>query len=102
MHAAFGIDPSEYDFTVFRITSEISKQVFPLSLDLDNPHFRRGLERLRQIAAASAAAQARGGLIGAVRRLGLGVAAAATFARLYLLPVLHHGLPAQVRMAPAW
>jgi magnesium-protoporphyrin IX monomethyl ester (oxidative) cyclase len=37
-----------------------------------------------------------------VRRLGLGVAAAATFARLYLLPVLHHGLPAQVRMAPAW
>ncbi|HEY1315469.1 MAG TPA: magnesium-protoporphyrin IX monomethyl ester (oxidative) cyclase [Steroidobacteraceae bacterium] len=102
MHAAFDIDPTEYDFTVFRITTEISKQVFPLSLDLENPHFRRGLERLRTIAAASAAAKARGGALAALRRLGLAAAAAATFARLYLLPVRRHDLPAQVRMAPAW
>jgi magnesium-protoporphyrin IX monomethyl ester (oxidative) cyclase len=102
MHAAFGIEPTEYDFTVFRITTEISKQVFPLSLDLENPHFRRGLERLRRIAAASAAAKARGGVTGAVRRLGLAAAATATFVRLYLLPVQRHDLPAQVRMAPAW
>jgi magnesium-protoporphyrin IX monomethyl ester (oxidative) cyclase len=30
------------------------------------------------------------------------VAGAATFARLYLLPVNKHSLPAQVRVAPAW
>ncbi len=88
--------------TVFRITSEISTQVFPLSLDLDNPAFRAGLERLRRIAAAVEAARAQGGAIGMLRRCGLGIAAAAVFARLYLLPVHHHELPAQIRMVPAW
>jgi magnesium-protoporphyrin IX monomethyl ester (oxidative) cyclase len=102
MHAAFALDPTEYDFTVFRITSEISKQVFPLSLDLDNPRFSQGLERLRRIAVASDAAAARGGLVGRMKRIALGGAAALTFARLYLLPVRHHALPTTVRMAPAW
>jgi magnesium-protoporphyrin IX monomethyl ester (oxidative) cyclase len=102
MHAAFDMDPTEYDFTVFRITTEISKQVFPLSLDLDNPAFRAGLERLRRIAEASAAAASRGGFVAALRRVALGGAAALTFARLYVLPVRRHRLPPQVRMAPAW
>jgi magnesium-protoporphyrin IX monomethyl ester (oxidative) cyclase len=102
MHKAFDLDPTEYDYTVFRITSEISAQVFPLSLDLDHPAFRRGLERLRALAVAGTAARERGGLIGACRRIGLGAVAAATFVRLYLLPVRRHALPAQVRVAPAW
>lgn len=29
-HKAIGIDPTDYDFTVFRLTSEISRQTFPL------------------------------------------------------------------------
>jgi magnesium-protoporphyrin IX monomethyl ester (oxidative) cyclase len=102
MHQAFAMDPTEYDYTVFRITSEISAQVFPLSLDLDHPVFRSGLERLRKLAVAGEAAKARGGVLGACRRVGLGLAAAATFVRLYLLPVRRHELPAQVRVAPAW
>jgi magnesium-protoporphyrin IX monomethyl ester (oxidative) cyclase len=102
MHAAFDMDPTDYDYTVFRITTEISKQVFPISLDLDNPAFHRGLERLRRIAVATAAARERGGLVGGLKRIGLAAQAAATFARLYLLPVRRHDLPAQVRMAPAW
>jgi magnesium-protoporphyrin IX monomethyl ester (oxidative) cyclase len=102
MHEAFGIDPSDYDHTVFRITTDISKQVFPLSLDIDNPKFRIGLERLRTLAAAGARAKAQGGLIGTLKRAGVAAAAAVTFARLYLLPVQHHELPATVRMAPAW
>jgi magnesium-protoporphyrin IX monomethyl ester (oxidative) cyclase len=102
MHAAFGMDPTEYDFAVFRITTEISKQVFPISLDIDHPAFRAGLERMRRIAVATKAAKVRGGIIGAVQRIGLAVAAAATFARLYTLPVQRHALPDRVCTAPAW
>ena len=39
---------------------------------------------------------------GKLRNAGLTLAAAATFARLFLLPVKHNAAPAQVRMAPAW
>lgn len=102
LHAALGLDPTEYDYTVFRITSEISKQVFPLTLDIEDPRFRAGLERLRRIGAATDAAKARGGVIGHVKRLGLAAAGAATFARLYLLPTKPNAIPAQVRLAPAW
>jgi len=102
LHAALGLDPTEYDFTVFRITSEISKQVFPFTLDLEDPRFQAGLERLRRISEASAAARARGGVLGAVKRAALGAAAGLTFARLYLLPTRKNELPQSVRVAPAW
>jgi len=101
-HEALGVDPTDYDFQVFRITSEISRQVFPLTLDIDNPRFHAGLERLRRIAEASANAERQGGLAGRVKRAGLAVAAGAAFLRLYLLPVKRNDLPAQVRLAPAW
>jgi magnesium-protoporphyrin IX monomethyl ester (oxidative) cyclase len=102
MYEAFGMDPDDYDFKVFRITTEISRQVFPLSLDIDNPKFRQGLERLRKIAMRVDAAKAQGGLIGGMKRIGLAAAATATFARLYLLPAQYHDLPSRITMAPAW
>jgi magnesium-protoporphyrin IX monomethyl ester (oxidative) cyclase len=101
-HDALGVDPTEYDFEVFRVTSEISKQVFPFTVPLDDPRFFAKLETLRRIAQASAAAAERGGIVGRVRRLGLGARAALTFAGLYLLPVNRHQMPDQVRLAPAW
>ena len=101
-HKALGIDPTEYDFEVFRITSEISRQVFPLTLDLDNPAFHAGLERLRRIADGMDAAEQQGGLVGKLKKAGLGAAAALAFARLYLLPAKRNDLPAQVRLSPAW
>jgi magnesium-protoporphyrin IX monomethyl ester (oxidative) cyclase len=102
MYKAMGMDITEYDYKVFDITSEISRQVFPLTLDTDNPRFRAGMERLRRINEATAAARARGGIAGALKRGGLAVAAALTFARLYLLPVKRNAAPEQVRLKPAW
>jgi magnesium-protoporphyrin IX monomethyl ester (oxidative) cyclase len=102
MHEAFAMDPTEYDYTVFNITTSISKQVFPISLRLDDPRFRAGLETLRRIAIAMEAAKRRGGIVSAAKRAVLAAGAALVFARLYLLPVEHHDLPAQVRLAPTW
>jgi magnesium-protoporphyrin IX monomethyl ester (oxidative) cyclase len=101
-HAALGIDPTEYDYTVFRITSDIARQVFPVELDIDRPAFRAGLGRLLRLSEGIAAARARGGIAGRLRHLGLTVLAAATFTQLYLLPVRKNALPHAVRMAAAW
>ncbi|MEQ8231240.1 MAG: magnesium-protoporphyrin IX monomethyl ester (oxidative) cyclase [Gammaproteobacteria bacterium] len=101
-HAALGLDPTAYDYQVFSVTNEISRQIFPLVLDIDHPVFRRGLERLCRIARANEDARQRGGVLGALRRAACGVAAFATFARLYCLPTRPNELPRDVRMAPAW
>jgi magnesium-protoporphyrin IX monomethyl ester (oxidative) cyclase len=101
-HAALGMNPTEYDFAVFRITSEISRQVFPLELDLENPRFAAGLDRLRRIGEASAAARARGGPIGLAQRGALAIAAGAILLRLYMLPARPNALPNDIRLAPTW
>jgi magnesium-protoporphyrin IX monomethyl ester (oxidative) cyclase len=102
MHQAMNMDPTEYDYQVFRITSEITRQVFPLMLDIDHPKFRAGMERMRQISVATEAAKARGGLWGGVQRVGLAAQAALTFAGLYLLPTVPNTLPQEMRVAPSW
>lgn len=102
LHAAMGLDPDDYDYEVFRITSEISKQIFPLTLDTDNPKFRKGFARLLEINTAVEKAKAQGGVIGAVKRAGLSVAGATTFLRLYMMPVIDNELPDDVRMVPSW
>jgi magnesium-protoporphyrin IX monomethyl ester (oxidative) cyclase len=101
-HRALGMDPTDYDFTVFHITSEISRQVFPLVLDVDHPVFRTGLDRLWRLSEAIAAARAQGGVVGNIKRLALSLAAAATFVRLYLFPAKANALSPQVRLRPAW
>ena len=99
---AFGIDPTDYDYKVFEITSEISKQIFPVTLDIDHPVFRAGLDRMSRLMAGIESAKKAGGIGGFFKRAALTVGVAATFARLYFLPVKRHALPEQVRLAPAW
>jgi magnesium-protoporphyrin IX monomethyl ester (oxidative) cyclase len=101
-HKAIGVRPSDYDFEVFRITSDISRQVFPLTADLEDPRFKRSLDRLLAIARASADAQAQGGFVGKLRQVGCAVAAGLAFGRLYLLPSKPNALPVDIRLAPVW
>jgi magnesium-protoporphyrin IX monomethyl ester (oxidative) cyclase len=102
LYKALGMDPTEFDYRVFDITTAITRQVFPLALDTDNPAFRRGLERLRDINIATQAAKERGGIVGRLKRGGLAVSGVATFLRLYFMPTKSNELPERVRMVPAW
>ncbi len=101
-HKALGVDPTDYDFEVFKITSDISRQVFPLTLDLDNPAFHAALERLLRISNRMGAAERQGGVVGKVKKAALTIAAGIGFLRLYLIPAKRNDLPQQVRLAPAW
>jgi magnesium-protoporphyrin IX monomethyl ester (oxidative) cyclase len=102
LHEAMGLHSSEYDFAVFRMTNEITKQVFPVALDLDHPQFKAGLERLFAISLANDRAKARGGLTGKITQAVCAVKALAAFTRLYFLPVQQQTITADVRLAPTW
>ncbi|MFY7973774.1 MAG: magnesium-protoporphyrin IX monomethyl ester (oxidative) cyclase [Rubrivivax sp.] len=102
LHEAMGFESTAYDHEVFRITTEISKQVFPISLNTDSEAFRAGLDRLVALQQRYDAAKRAGGLRGRLRQGVCAVAAFTTFARLYLQPVNRHDLPEQMRVAPAW
>jgi magnesium-protoporphyrin IX monomethyl ester (oxidative) cyclase len=101
-HKAIGIDPTEYDFRVFRLTSEIARQVFPVELDIDNPKFLKGLEKLRIVNEKLNAMEGKEGIGARLRRFGLGLSATATFARLYLLKPRENALPQDIRLKPIW
>ena len=102
LYEAFGMDVTEFDYTVFDITTEISRQVFPLTLNTDDPRFRAGLERMRRLQLARDALEGQRGPIASLRRLGLMAASGWTFARLFVLPTQANLIPEQVRMQPAW
>ena len=101
-HKALGVNIDEYDMKVFRITSEISKQVFPFTLDLDNPAFTAGLKKLLKINKEMGEAKTSGGVIGKLRQATLGARAGLAFLQLYMVPVKDNELPNSSRLQPAW
>ncbi len=101
-HKALGVSPTDYDRQVLNITSEISKQVFPFTINLNDPRVWKGFEKLRKISDEVEELKQQGGLFSAIKRGGLAVSAAATFVHIYLLPVVPNELPADIRLAPVW
>ncbi|MDT9702445.1 hypothetical protein, partial [Streptomyces sp. P17] len=87
---------------MFRITSEISRQVFPVMLDLDSPHFLAGMERLRVISERIADTRTHGGLWPKLKRAGLAASAAVAFARLYFMRPKQNVLPREISLQPSW
>lgn len=94
-HKAIGVNPTDYDYQVFQICNQISRQVFPVELPIDDPRFRAAMEQLR---VSHDKLSARRGLARIPHLIGAGIA----FARMYFLRPASHALPATVRLQPAW
>ncbi len=101
-HDALGVDIDWYDREVIKLTSEISRQCFPVELDLDDPRFWQLCDRMYRINAGIEEAKQQGGAIGWLRRMGLGARAGLTFARIYFLPTKKNELPETSRLVPVW
>ncbi len=101
-HEALGLDPTEYDYKVFSICSAISRQVFPVELDTDDPRFRRLMETMLAASRRIEAGKAAGGTKGLWQRASGIAGAGYAFARAYCLPARKNVLPASVRLQPAW
>ncbi|MDR7101558.1 magnesium-protoporphyrin IX monomethyl ester (oxidative) cyclase [Croceicoccus sp. BE223] len=101
-HKALGVDPTEYDYQVFSICNQISRQIFPVELDIDDPFFRKGMDRLLAATRRIDEGRARGGIAGALMRVAGMAGAGVSFARLYLHRTRRNELPETIRLQPAW
>jgi magnesium-protoporphyrin IX monomethyl ester (oxidative) cyclase len=101
-HRALGVHPADYGYEVFSICSQISRQVFPVELDTDNPAFRKAMGSLRLASVGIENAKARGGLAGRVSQVAHLAKAGAAFARMYFMRPRSNSLPAKIRLQPAW
>ena len=102
LYEAFGMDVTEFDHTVFDITTEISKQVFPMTLNTRDPKFQRGLERLLDLNIRLDGLRGVKGIGARLQRLSLQMGIGTTILRLFLLPTIPNQMPKQVAMQPAW
>ncbi|PZX16549.1 Mg-protoporphyrin IX monomethyl ester (oxidative) cyclase [Palleronia aestuarii] len=101
-HEALGVDIDWYDQEVYRKTSTIACQAFPMELDIDHPRWLPNLKRMERAVNAMDAAKARGGVAGLAGRVGAGARAALAFVALYTIPVKPNRVPENVRMEPAY
>jgi magnesium-protoporphyrin IX monomethyl ester (oxidative) cyclase len=101
-HRALDMDPTDYDWKVFSICNQISRQVFPVELDIDDPAFRAKMDALLRASRRIDAGKARGGIAGLAQRA-VGMAGAGfNFARLYTHRAKPNALPQSTRLQPAW
>ncbi|HOZ31614.1 MAG TPA: magnesium-protoporphyrin IX monomethyl ester (oxidative) cyclase [Tabrizicola sp.] len=101
-HKALGVDIEWYDQEVFRKTSTISRQIFPIEVDIDHPRWIPNLKTLNRAFLAMDAAKRQGGAAGKLKGWAAGAKAALTFASLYTIPAKRHALPANVRLEPSY
>ena len=101
-HRALNIDIEWYDRQVLRITSEISRQVFPIEIDLNNPRWETGLKRLRKAFEKMDLAKRRGGPLAPIRKALAGVDAGLCFLSLYLIPVKKNVVPDSPCLQPSY
>ncbi len=101
-HEALGVDVTWYGQEVFRKTSEISKQVFPFTLDIEHKRWRPNLDRMERASVQIAKAKARGGLVGMVSRLTGMAKAGIAFVSVLTIPSIPNDVPDSPVMVPAY
>ncbi len=98
-HQALGVDPDWYAHEVFTKTSKLTQQIFPITLDIDNPRWAAGLDRLRRANVDLAIAKKEGRKLA---QFGASVRAGLAFVGLYTIPSKKHKVPSVTRMEPAY
>ena len=101
-HKALGVDPDWYAHEVFTKTSTLTKQIFPITLDIEHPRWQPNLERMQRASVKVAEGKQQGGIGGLIKR-GIGMAQATrAFIALYTIPANKHTVPATTRLEPAY
>ncbi len=101
-HEALDVDVTWYGQEVFRKTSDISKQVFPMTLDIDHPRWRPNLDRMEAASRQVAEGKARGGIGGTLTRIAGMAKATYAFVALYTIPAIKNEVPDSPVMKPAY
>lgn len=102
MHKAMDLNPTDYDLQVFKITTEISKQVFPVLLDVENPKFINLLTTLNSVSVKIENLKKTGFVgkffLGSLLKIKVVV----IFLRLFFMKPVNNSLPRNMRVKPTW
>ncbi len=98
-HQALGVDTDWYAHEVFTKTSELSKQIFPITLDIDSPKWLPTLKKLQAANVDLATAEKSGAKIAAMSAR---LRAAKAFVTLFLIPTKRHDVPSVTRLEPCY
>ena len=101
-HEALCIDPSEYGQEVFEKTSELSRQIFPITLDSDNPRWLRNLKKMHAANVKLGNVAGKKGFGPTVVRLHSRLKAAFAFLSLVTIPAKSNVVPNSTRLEPAY
>ncbi len=98
-HKTLGVDPDWYAYEVFKKTSKLSEQIFPLTLDIDHPRWQSTLEALStanvDLAAATEKKQP-------LRKLVAQCRAGWAFMSLLMIPSKNNEVPVSTRLEPIY
>lgn len=101
-HKALGVDTDWYGHRVFEITTTISRQTFPLEIDIDHPSFFPLLRQLVKITEQASEARAQGGLSAFISKVTTPIKAGSTILRLFMIPTKKNELKSDIRLVPTW
>jgi magnesium-protoporphyrin IX monomethyl ester (oxidative) cyclase len=98
-HKALGVDPDWYAEEVFTKTSELTKQIFPITLDIDNPKWFAKVKKLQKVNVQLADAKKNKNRF---KQLWFSSRAAFIFLSLLAIPAKSNKVPNITSMEPAY